>query len=139
MRSQHVQCRTKNSIDELHFCDFTIVIVQPVTLLSMLWFGISLRLRNVNITILLDKKFIHVDQCYKSTFLTTKFGWDHTDLSLLKQKVMDTPDDINDFWTSKPAAWKLVSVTPIDLLTILLSGFHYHIRAFPDRLFYPGV
>ena len=81
----------------------------------------------VNITILLDKKFIHIDQRYQSTFLTTKFGWDHTDLSLLKQKVMDTPDDINDFRTSKPAAWKLVSVTPIDLLTILLSGFHYHI------------
>ena len=36
---------------------------------------------------------------------------------------MDTPDDISDFRTSKPVAWKLVSVTPIDLLTTL--GRHY--------------
>ena len=48
---------------------------------------------------------IYVNLCYHSTFVSTKFGWDDTYVSILQNESMEKPDDFKKFASADAAAY----------------------------------
>ena len=64
---------------------------------------------------------IHVNLCYQSKFPTTKSGWDDTYLSNFWYNIKETPDNFNDFSTTKPARCQQVISYSVCSLTFCIT------------------